>query len=480
MRIILVLGILGKMLLIIGGSMAVPLAWSLYYGEADAWPIFYAMLLTLAVGAVLAVLCKSNETIRTREGFAIVTLGWVVGSAFGSLPYLLSGALPSVSHAYFETMSGFTTTGASVFTDVESLSKGILFWRSLTHWLGGMGIMVLLIALLAQYGGGGLQMFKAESPGPVAERIKPRIQETAKILWLTYVIMSVVLTVLLMLGGVDFFNALCHTFGAMATGGFSTWNKSVGHYDSAYVHWVITIFCFLAGANFALYYQALHSRSNAFWHNEEFRLYVYIVLGATALVFIDLILHTDLVWSRSLRDAAFQVVTIITTTGYATADFDKWPALSRVLLFILMFIGGCSGSTGGAIKVGRLLIVLKNGVAEISRLIHPRAVVYPKLGGKTVPEAVVINTLQFIFLYILVFFIGIALMAGLGVPFTESLTSVAATLGNVGPGLGSVGPAANYDHIPALGKWFLSLFMLLGRLELYTVFVLFSPDIWRK
>jgi len=479
-RIILVFSLLGRLLVIIGGSMLFPLLWSLYYHESDFWAILYSMVITLTVGIMSSFCFKSKETIRQREGFAIVTLGWMVASAFGSLPYLLSGVFVSVGDAFFETMSGFTTTGASVLTDIEALPRGILFWRSLTHWLGGMGIMVLFVAILSQFGGGGLQVFKAESPGPVAERIKPRIQETAKILWATYMIISLIETLLLMVGGLNLFDALCHTFGTMATGGFSTKNQSVGYYQSPYIQWIITLFMFLAGANFALYYQAAAYRINSFWRNEEFRLYTYITFGAILIIFVDLMIHIPQGTEQTLRESAFQVVSIVTTTGFATVDFDKWPALSRVMLFALMFVGGCSGSTGGAIKIGRLLILIKHAMVEVYRLIHPRTVKYLKIGGKTVPDTVVMNVMQFFFLYMGIFFLSSVIMGSLGMGFTEALTSVAVTLGNVGPGLGEVGPAANYAHVPILGKWVLSLLMLLGRLEIYTVLVLFVPEVWRK
>ncbi|ATW28387.1 potassium transporter [Candidatus Formimonas warabiya] len=460
--------------------MIFPLGWSVYYREPDALAILYALAVTMVVGGLMTFFLKSRETIRQREGFAIVSLGWIFASLFGSLPYLFSGTFVSFTDAFFETMSGFTTTGASVLTNIEVLPHGILFWRSLTHWLGGMGIMVLFVALLSQLGGGGLQMFKAESPGPVAERIKPRIQETAKALWLTYVILSLLQVILLLFGGMNLFDALCHTFGTMATGGFSTKNLSIGYYPSPYIQWVITIFMFAAGANFALYYQMVKKRTNSFWQNEEFRLYLWITLGSILFICADLALNQPSGLEKTVRDAAFQVVSIITTTGYATVDFEKWPTFSKIILLITMFIGGCSGSTGGAVKVGRILILLKHTFIEILRLIHPRSVKCLKIGDKTVPDAVVINVLQFFFLYLLIFFLGTAVMAAFGLNMIEAFSSVATTLGNVGPGFGLVGPMGNFAAIPEAGKWFLSLFMLLGRLEIFTVLVLFVPEVWKS
>jgi len=478
-RLKLVISLTGKLLLIIGGSMFFPLLWSLYYHESDALPIFYAMLITITVGGMLTYFFKSKETVRQRESFAIVTLGWILASFFGALPYVFTGTFASYTDAFFETMSGFTTTGASVLTNIEVLSHGILFWRSLTHWLGGMGIMVLFVALLSQLGGGGLQMFKAESPGPVAEKIKPRIQESAKILWATYVILSGIQVILLLFGGMSFFDSLCHTFGTMATGGFSTKNSSIGYYESAYIQWVIIIFMFAAGVNFSLFYIALNKKINSFWQSEEFRLYLYITLGSILVIFIYLMLKQQGSIEETIRAAAFQVVSITTTTGYMTADYEQWPVFTKIILFILMFVGGCAGSTGGSIKVGRLLILIKHTSVEIFRLIHPRSIKYLKIGNKTVQDWIVINVLQFFFLYIMIFFIGTAIMAALGLDIIEAMTSVSATIGNVGPGLGEVGPAGNYAGVPLAGKWVLSFLMLLGRLEIFTVLVLFLPEVWK-
>ncbi|HHT63753.1 MAG TPA: TrkH family potassium uptake protein [Clostridia bacterium] len=461
--------------------MLFPLLWSLYYQESHVLAIICAMLITLLAGSIMTFLFKSKETIRQREGFAIVTLGWIFASAFGSLPYLFSGTFTSFTDAFFETMSGFTTTGASIITDFETLSYGIMFWRCMTHWLGGMGIILLFVALLSQMGGGGLQMFKAEAPGGnLAEKIKPRIQESAKILWITYVLLSGILTVLLLCGGMNFFDALCHAFGTMATGGFSTKNLNIGYYESPYIQWVLIIFMFIAGTNLALYYQAIMKRNNSFWQNEEFRLYLLIALSSVALIFFNLILSKPWGVEVTARTAAFQAISMLTTTGFATADYNQWPVFSQILLILLMFVGGCSGSTGGSIKVGRLLILMKHTAVEIFRLIHPRSVKFIKIDNKTVPESIVINVLQFFFLYIMVFFMGTAMMGALGLSIIEAMTSVIASLCNVGFGLGDVGPTGSFAFIPPAGKWVLSFLMLLGRLEIYTVLVLFLPDVWKK
>ena len=383
--------------------------------------------------------------------------------------------------AFFETMSGFTTTGASVFQDVESLPHGILFWRSLTHWLGGMGIVVLLVAILSSVGMGGMQMFRAESPGPVTEKIKPRIRETAKILWFTYLLFTVVQTLLLWFFGMSLFDALCHTFGSVATGGFSTKNTSMGFYDNSSIYWVTIIFMFLSGANFSLYYQALRGKSlKTFWRNGEFKCYTLIVSLAILIIWLDLFFNGMGSYTQTLTAASFQVVSMITTTGYASTDFDTWSALSKSILVFVMFIGGCSGSTGGAIKVGRIMVLLKQGLLELKRFIHPKQILNLKINGRFVSNEITINILQFFFIYITIAALATITMTGLGLDLVSAFTAVAATLGNVGPGLGKVGPMVNYGFIPDSGKYVLSFLMLLGRLELYTVLVLLTPSFWRE
>ncbi len=482
MRYRLVVRVLGKIIILIGLAMVVPLLMALYFQEEE-WPAFaWSAGIALAAGIPLSLCPYHNGEIRRREGYAIVTLSWVAAAIFGSLPYFLAGTFPSFADALFETVSGFTTTGASVMTDIESHSRSILFWRSLTHWLGGMGIVVLFVALLSQLGSGGLQMLQAEVPGPVAEKLKPRIQETAKILWLTYTALSAAEVLLLMAAGLSLYEAVIHTFGTMATGGFSSKNASIGHYSSPMVQWVIIIFMFLAGINFALYYQVLRHRAPFyFWRNPEFKLYGGIIAAGTVIVALDLFVTGYEPGEHLVRTAAFQVVSIVTTTGYATADFDAWPHLSRNLLFFLMFVGGCCGSTGGAIKVGRLLVLLKNGAAEIFRTIHPHAVVPVRLGNAgIIKESLVLNILQFISLYLLLFGVGTILVSLAGLRLEDAASAVAATLGNVGPGLGSVGPTQNYAHLPAAAKYLLSWLMLVGRLEIYTVLALFLRATWRK
>ncbi len=472
---------LGIILMIIGVSMVFPLFWSLYYGDHDWLAFLITSIITFFLGFIAHKSTKLSGDFHNREAFIVVTFSWLLASAFGAIPYVLTGTFTSYADAFFETMSGFTTTGASVLTDIESLPHGVLFWRSLTHWLGGMGIVVLFIAVLSSLGMGSMQMFRAESPGPVAEKIKPRISETAKILWYTYLLFTIVETLLLWLLGMPLFDALCHTFGTLATGGFSTKNASIGYYTNPLIHWVIIVFMFMSGANFALYYQALRGRSLwTFWRNPEFKLYSLIVLAATVFVSVDLFLSGIKGIGNILTLSSFQVVSIMTTTGYATADFDKWPFFSQAILVALMFIGGCAGSTGGSIKVGRILVLLKQSLLELQKVVHPRAIMSLKIGGKNVPQDIVINILQFFFIYMLVTMCGTVFMALLGLDLMSAFTAVAATLGNVGPGLAKVGPVQNYSFIPAIGKYVLAFFMLLGRLELYTVLVLILPSFWKK
>lgn len=476
-----ILAALGIIIMLIGGSMLLPILWSLYYGDSDWWAFVVSALITFIVGFIAYNKTSLAGDFRQKEAFAVVVFGWFFASLFGTLPYLLAGTFTSFADAFFETMSGFTTTGSSVLADVESLPHGVLFWRSLTHWLGGMGIVVLFVALLSSFGVGGMQMFKAEFPGPVAEKIKPRISQTAKILWYTYLIMTGLAILSLYLLGMPFFDALCHAFSTVAIGGFSTKNASIGYYDNPLIQWAIIIIMFLAGINFSLYYLAFRARSlKRFWQNGEFRFYVGLMAGLILIVTVILLFNTDQPFSLTFRQASFQVISILTTTGFATADYDAWPYLGKAILVTAMFIGACSGSTGGAIKIGRILILLKSCRLELQRAMHPRAIFKTKIDGKAVSPEVLGNVLQFFFIYIAITSISTVFMTGLGLELVDAFTSVAASLGNVGPGLGMVGPAQNYGFISAPGKLYLSFLMLLGRLELFTLLVLFLPSFWKR
>ena len=460
--------------------MLLPVPFSLYYGGGDHWALLISAAITAVIGLVVYRFTNLERTLRAREGFAIVTFGWIFFSLFGSLPYLLSGAIPSITDAFFETMSGFTTTGATILTDIEALPHGILLWRSLTHWLGGMGIIVLSLAILPFLGVGGMQLFKAEVPGPVADKLTPRVTETAKILWGVYMLFTVVETILLMIGGMTLFDALCHTFGTMATGGYSTRNASVGAYDSAYIDYVIVIFMFLAGVNFSLHYRLLRGNWRAYREDREFLVYVGLIVVATLIIGIDIWRNVYGNAADALRYALFQVVSIQTTTGYGTADYEQWSYSSQFLLWLLMFVGGCAGSTGGGMKVMRLHLLFKFAVAEFTKLLHPHAIVPVRMRQVAIPRDVITNILGYFVLFIFLFVSGVFIMTLLGLDILSALGAVVASLGNIGPGLNLVGPTDNYGFLPAAGKWVLCALMLMGRLEIFTVLVLFSPAFWKK
>lgn len=500
MNLKLVFYTLGNLLIFLAAAMLVPLLIALYYrsanGESDLGAFIFAFVMTLAVGVLLRLTTKSKQELGNKEGFAIVALGWAVCALFGCLPYLFHGVfaaegrnwLAEFLFCYFESMSGFSTTGATVLIDIESLEHATLFWRSLTHWLGGMGIVVLALAILPMLGVGGMQLFRAEVPGPQKDRLTPRIAQTAKLLWGVYVLLSIVETTLLWLGKMPLFDALCHTFGTMATGGFSTQNLSIGQYNNTYFDTVLIVFMFLAGVNFSLHYRALRGNFKSYIQDTEFRFYCFMLLLCTGLIVWNTMTarggESEAVvyesFGTSLRHSTFQVVSIMTTTGYGTADFEKWPGLSQFILVVLMFFGGCAGSTGGGMKQVRLLLLIKQGYTETKRLILPHAVLPVKLGAQVVPPEVMKNILSFFFIFIGILAVVTCMMAALGMDLISAAASTIATMGNIGPGLGAVGPIDNYAHIPTLGKFILSFCMLLGRLELYTVLVLFAPELWRK
>jgi trk system potassium uptake protein TrkH len=481
MRSSVILRTLGALVFFLGLTMIVPILFSLYYGDGDLDALILSSAVTTATGALLFLSFRRGvHEITHREGFAIVAFGWISAAFFGSLPYLFGGVFPSLVEAYFESMSGFTTTGATVLPAMEGVPRGILFWRSLTHWLGGMGIIVLSIAILPLLGVGGMQLFRAEVPGPVADKLRPRIAETAKILWQVYMLISAAETILLMAGGMSLFEALCHTFGTMATGGFSTRSVSIGAYNKAYYDGVITIFMILAGTNFALHYQALTGNWRSLVRNSEVRFYWILLGGSMALVTLVLRFETYDTLKMAFRYASFQVTSIMTTTGYTTADFERWPSFVQYLLVLLMFIGGSAGSTGGGMKCMRILLLLKQGYRELIRLVHPHAIIPVRLGRRVVSGEIMNSVWGFFFLFILIFVLASVAMALLGLDIVSAFVSVAATINNIGPGLGVVGPMDNYRSIPYLGKWILIFCMLVGRLELYTVIVLLVPEFWKK
>ncbi|HWQ60782.1 MAG TPA: TrkH family potassium uptake protein, partial [Negativicutes bacterium] len=417
--------------------------------------------------------------IGIREGFLVAAGTWFLASSLGALPYWFSGWVPTYLDAVFETVSGLTTTGASIIPDVEILPQSLLLWRSMTHWLGGMGIIVLFVVFLSNVGADAVNLFQAESPGPTVERVLPRIRTMALRMWQMYVFFTAVQVVLLWLAGMNFFDSVTHTFATMATGGFSTKNTSIKFYDSLTIELIIVFFMFLAGGNFGLYYLAWQKGLRKLWQDSEFKLYLGIVLVSTLSIVAFLYFGPGIDPATGLRDSLFTVVSLMTTTGFVTADFDLWPPATKIILLLLMMIGGCAGSTAGGMKVVRLLILMKDAALSLLHAVHPKLVSTLKIGGKPVDAGVLHMVLQFFFLYILIFFVSVLLVAATGLAPFDAMGAVAATLGNVGPGFGAVGPTTTFAEVHPFAKAVLTADMLLGRLELFTLLVLFHPEFWQ-
>lgn len=464
--------------MMIGISMIFPLIWAFYYGEKESLVFIACILITFLSGYGLSEIKSKDEGLRLIEGLGVVSLGWAAISAFGALPFFLSGTLGYLD-AYFETMSGFTTTGATVIMNIDILPKSILFWRSMTQWIGGMGIIVLAVAILPALSIGGMQMFNAESPGPKLDKLKPQIRETAKILYGVYLIFTGAEIILLIAGGMGFFDASCHTFCTLATGGFSTKNASVAYYNSPFIEAVIVFFMFLSGANFMLHYAALKGKLNYF-KDKEFIFYVIVLLGSILVITADLRYSVFNSLSDAFRYSSFQAVSIMTTTGFTTSNFDAYPALSRMILLILMFVGGCACSTGGGIKNIRILIILKYFYREIYQFIHPNAILSIKVGEDTIPDDVLKGVMGFFIGYMAIFIVSTLIVTAYGIDMITAISSVAATQANVGPGLGLVGPIYTYALLPDVIKIVLTFCMWVGRLEIFTVMVLFVPDFWKE
>jgi trk system potassium uptake protein TrkH len=490
---------LGGLLLFLGVALVLPALVGLWYGEASWWAFAVTAAGTLLVGASawfgLGGHRGGGEDVGPREGFAIVALSWFVLALVGAVPFVLAD-LVSYTDAFFETISGFTTTGATILggagnPGIEEIPRAFHFWRSLAHWMGGMGIIVLTLAILPILGVGGMQLFKAEVPGPSADKLTPRVRETAKRLWLIYVGITVV-EVLLLLPAMSLFDAVNHAFATMATGGFSPEGGSVGDYGSAYVDWVITAFMFLAGMNFALHFRMLRGKAITVFNDTELHAYAGVTLIATLLITlatwqpVGLTLNSVTEFAgyeslaEALRYAAFQSTSIITTTGFGTADYELWPPLAIVTIFLLFFCGGMAGSTGGGIKIIRHVLLFKNSFKEIRQLVHPRAILPTRLNGNVVPDDVMRNVLSFVVLYFGLVVLGTGIMAATGLDLVTALGSAIACVGNIGPGFGAVGPTDNFAEIQTAGKWVLGFLMIAGRLEIFTVMILFVPDFWRQ
>mgnify|MGYP005841118501 FL=1 len=477
-----VLRLIGVLVFFLGLSMGLALLVSAIYEEPSVWELLWSMGVTCGAGLGIFLGTKGEEIthLNHRDGVAIVALGWFAAGAFGALPFLFSGSIPGFTNACFESVSGFTTTGASVLSDIEQLSRGLLMWRSTIQWLGGMGIIVLSIAILPFLGVGGMELYKAEIPSPVVDKLRPRISETAKLLWKVYILITALEILFLLAGGMPLFDSVCHAFCTMPTGGFSPRNASLAHYDSPYVDGVIIVFMLLAAINFSLHYRALKGEVGIFGKDPECRVFLGLVGALILLVTMDLYGSIYSTLASAFRYAAFQVSSVITTTGFVTADYDTWPSLSRVVLLLCMFLGGMAGSTAGGIKTLRLMMMAKHTYQEIFKIIHPHAVRAVKLGGKPVAGDILSGIWGFFFLYLALYGVAALILAGLGLDLISALSAVAACIFNVGPGLGSVGPAQNFLAVPLLGKWVLIVCMILGRLEIYTVIVVLMPEYWRK
>ncbi|MFD2516520.1 TrkH family potassium uptake protein [Salinimicrobium flavum] len=486
--------IMGLLLLCNGGFMLTAAAVSMYYRDGVALDIFTAALLTIVSGVVLMFLTKGHrKEIKKRDGYLIVTIGWILMAVSGTLPYVLSESIPSFTNAFFETMSGYTTTGATILIDIESIPRGILFWRSLTHWIGGMGIIVLAIAILPLLGIGGMQLFAAEAPGPSADKLKPRITDTAKRLWLIYVGLTLAETLLLKLAGMSLFDAANHSLSTLSTGGFSTKNASLAYWNNnPMIQYIVILFMFLAGTNFVISYFGFKGKFRKVGRDEEFKWYSYFIISFSIIAALVIYFKADVGLSSiehpmvfgefesAFRHGLFQVLAVVTTTGFVTADYTLWTPFLTVFFFGMFFLGGSAGSTAGGVKVMRHVIMIRNGLTEFKRTLHPNAVLPVHYNGKSINKRIVFNILGFFILYMLSFIIGAVVLASMGLDFETAIGGAASSLGNVGPAFGILGPVNNYEALPLLGKWWCAFLMLIGRLELFTVLILLTPFFWRN
>jgi len=479
-----ILNVLGTVIKFLGVSMLAPLLVALYYHEPGSIRIFaVSSVLAFVTGLLLENIFRSEfEELSHRESIVIVAMGWLLAAAFGCVPFLLVGISPIDS--LFEAMSGFTTTGSSILPDIEMYSnnnlRSIIFWRSMTQWLGGMGIIVLVLAILPRIAVAGRQMFKSEAPGPIKDKLKPRLKDTAQILWRVYIIFTVLEIALLFYAGMTLFDATVHSFSTLATGGFSSKNLSIGAYDSVNIEFIVLVFMFIGGSNFNLFYRTLNVNWKSLISDKEFQVYAMIILTSTAVITMQLFGAGKTI-GEAVRYASFQVVSIITTTGFASADFNLWPESTKLILLLLMFVGGSAGSTAGALKVVRVVLLMKYGAREIYKSIHPKMVRPIRLGDNVIPDDVMQAIFSFFILYMLVFVGSSLVLSMIGLDFMSSISASATTLGNVGPGLSSqVGPMGNFASLPVIGKLVLILNMWIGRLEVMTVLVLFVPSFWKK
>ncbi|OIQ37951.1 MAG: potassium transporter [Bacteroidetes bacterium MedPE-SWsnd-G1] len=491
----IIISFLGLTAMLNGAFMLLAYPFSLYYEESAHWGILSAGVITILLGFSMWFTNRNApKNLQKKEGYIIVTCGWLILSLTGTLPYLLTGAIPSFTNAFFETMSGYSTTGSSILQNIEAMPKGILFWRSATHWIGGMGIIVLTIAILPLLGIGGMQLFMAEAPGPSADKMHPRITETAKRLWLIYFSLTITEFFLLKIAGMTWFDAINHAMSTLSTGGFSTKNASVAHWNHMpMVQYIIIFFMFIAGTNFIVTYFAFKGKWRRVVNNEEFKWYFFgslwliVILTIIIISFQDPALQTSIdhpkpygEFESAIRHAAFQILAIFTTTGFVSADFTMWNSFATMFIFSLFFIGGSAGSTSGGVKIVRHITMIKSSILEFKKLLHPSAIIPVRYGGKAIHQNIIFNILSFFVLYMLIFILGSVMFTFLGLDFTSAIGTTASSLGNIGPAIGSVSPVDNFAHLSIAAKWFSSFLMLIGRLELFTVLILLTPYFWKK
>ncbi|CAM2006762.1 TrkH family potassium uptake protein [Acanthopleuribacter pedis] len=481
MKIRLVISLVGMISMVMGCCMLVSMVVSLLYGEnKTAMQIALSSLIALVIGAGAFKQYKPREgELGLKEGFGIVGFSWLAASLVGSLPFMLTGSIPNFAMAFFESASGLTTTGSTILSDIEALPKGVLFWRSFTHWLGGMGIIVLSVAILPYLGLGGMQLYKAESPGPTKDKLEPRIQQTAKLLWGVYLLMSLACFLLLWLAGMDVYDAACHTFGTVATGGFSTYNASLGHFTQPLIQYIVIFFMLICGISFALHYRALSGEPKAYLRTAELRFYLLLIFATTFIIYFSRV-DAGIPIEQNFRESLFQVVSIITTTGYGTADFEQWKPVAQFSLLALMVVGGCAGSTGGGLKVIRILLLTKYLKISLNQQLHPSGVFVIKLDGVRVKREVIQNILSLGMVFVFIITIATFFLTLYGVDVLTAATATLSCVSNIGPGLGDVGPTENFSSIPTPGIWLLSLCMIMGRLEIFSLLILFMPQTWQR
>ena len=489
MHVKTILNILGAILALTGFTMMVPalIAWG--YNEPDLVGHLQSMGICMGIGIPVWLFTRKSRSLNNKDGFVIVTLSWLLVALAGAMPFYLSGAIPNFTDAWFESMSGVTTTGATIIGNpntlphlpngIESLTHGVLYWRSFIQWIGGMGIIVFTIAILPLLGAGGVQLFKAEVPGPVSDKIRPRVKETAKILWMVYVGLTAAEAILLSISGMSWFDAICHAFTTLPTGGFSTQNASIAAYANPAIHYIIILFMFIAGVNFFLHFRSLTGNIKISFKDPEFLAYIGITFAATLFIFLN-IASAQGEWTHdNFLSSLFQSVSILTTTGYSSADYEIWPFFSQYLILILMFIGAMGGSTGGGMKVARIILLVKYAATETRRMLHSRAIIPIRIGDRYIGEDVVRNTLGFFLFYMSIFGITALILTTLNLDIESAIGAAASAIGNIGPGLGAFGPTDNYALLHPMGKWMLTFCMLLGRLEIFTIMVLFSRTFWK-